>query len=447
MMTQVDERCGIIAMANRLSSKRSQLPYPDYFYKGEFLQLPDLRLAVIHCLMELADFSFLHSDTGQNYLVELKETPITPHNHLQLAMMLRQTLTPAQANAVLETVLLRQLAAAKFHLAPHMYFTRPALEQASGEIVARYRAQRFFQAGCQHIADLGCSIGGDALALAEKAEVTGVEWDEVRLALAQENVRVYGNGSRFHPLQADINDLTPFPADAIFFDPARRDEQGRRFYSVHEYQPPLSVLDSWYEKVRGAAAKISPGVDYSEIAHLDAEVEIISVQGEVKEAVLWFGELRTQVKRRATLLPDGHTLTDDSEQTPVPVTRPQTYLYEPDGAVIRAGLVEPLARQLQASKIDDEIAYLTQSEAIETPYARCFAVQDFFPFQLKQLRHYLRERDIGQVVIKKRGSPLDPDHLRGQLRLRGRNQCILFLTHIQGQPSVIVAQDVKRPPA
>lgn len=394
--------------------------------------------------MELKDFTFLRSTTGQRYLAELAEVPITPRNHLQLAMDLRQTLTPSQANVILETVLLRQIAAAKFYLAPHMYFTRPALEQASGEIIARYRAQRFFQAGCQHIVDLGCSIGGDALALAKQAEVTGVEWDEVRLALAQENVRVYGCSSHFHPLQADINELTPFPVDAVFFDPARRDEQGRRFYSVHEYQPPLSVLDKWHEKVRGAAAKISPGVDYAEIAHLDAEIEIISVQGEVKEAVLWFEELRTQVKRRATLLPDGHTLTDDGEQTPVPVMRPQTYLYEPDGAVIRAGLVEPLARQLQASKIDDEIAYLTQNEIIETPYARCFTVQDFFPFQLKQLRHYLRERDIGQVVIKKRGSPLDPDHLRGQLKLRGRNQCILFLTHIQGQPSVIVGQETKK---
>ncbi len=397
--------------------------------------------------MNLDDFAFLRSDAGQRYLAELAETPVTPHNHLQLAAALRHTLPPPHANAVLETTLLRQLAAAKFHRASQMYFTRPALEQASGEIIAHYRARRFFQAGCQTVVDLGCSIGGDALALAEQADVTGVEWDALRLALAQENVRVYGHGARFYPLQADIQELTPFPADAVFFDPARRDERGRRFHSVHEYQPPLSVLEGWHKQVRGAAAKISPGVDYAEIAHLDAEVEIISVHGEVKEAVLWSGVLRTPARRRATLLPEGHTLTDTDDPSAVAVTEPQQYLYEPDGAVIRAGLVEPLARQMQANKIDAEIAYLTTSNFMETPFARRFMVQDSFPFQLKQLRHYLREREIGQVVIKKRGSPLDPDTLRGQLRLRGREQCILFLTHIQGQPSVIIAQDTKKPPA
>ena len=393
--------------------------------------------------MNLDDLAFLHTAAAQDHLTALSTTPITPHNHLNLAMSLRQLFTPEQTQAILETVLLRQLAAAKFSLAPHMFFTRPALEQASGETIAHYRARRFVQASYTTLADLGCGIGGDSLALAAQAEVTGVEWDAVRLAMAQENVRVYGHGARFHPLQADIVELTPFPVDGLFFDPARRDEHGRRFFSVAEYQPPLSLLDNWLPRVRGAAAKISPGVNYDEIVHLDAEVEIISVQGDVKEAVLWFGDLRGTVRRRATLLPGEHTLTDDEETEPVPLSQPQAYLLEPDGAVIRAGLVEPLARQLQAEKIDAEIAYLTTHSLRESPFTRSFAVQDFFPFQLKRLRHYLQERQIGQVVIKKRGSPLDPDQLRGQLRLRGRNQCTLFLTHIQGQPSVIIAQAVE----
>lgn len=390
--------------------------------------------------MNLDDLAFLHTSAAQEQLAALSATPITPHNHLNQAMSLRQTFTPEQAQAILETVVLRQLAAAKFTLATHMFFTRPALEQSSGETIAQYRARRFVRAGCATIADLGCGIGGDSLALAAQAEVTGVEWDALRLSMAQENVRVYGHGAQFHPLQADIIELTPLPVAALFFDPARRDEHGRRFFSVQAYQPPLSLLDRWLPKVGGAAAKISPGVNYDEIAHLDAEVEIISVSGEVKEAVLWFGNLRGSAHRRATLLPGEHTLTNDGETEPVPLSQPQAYLLEPDGAVIRAGLVEPLARQLQAHKIDTEIAFLTSTQPHETPFARSFAVQDYFPFQLKRLRHYLQERDIGQVVIKKRGSPIDPDFLRGQLRLRGREQCTLFLTHIQGQPSVIITQ-------
>lgn len=389
--------------------------------------------------MTLDDLQFLLSPAGERWLQETAVTTITPHNHLQIAAHLRQQLPPHHAQAVLETAVLRQQATAKFSRAEHMFFTRPALEQASSETISQYRARRFAAAGFRQLADLGCSIGGDALALAAQADVTGVEWDPVRLAMAQENVRVYGHSPHFHPLQADLVELTPLPVDAVFFDPARRDEHGRRFHSVHQYQPPLQVIAGWS---RHTAVKISPGVDYAEISP-DAEAEFISLAGELKECVLWTGDLHSGVRRRATLLPENHTMTDaDLPVQPIPVTSPGKYLYEPDRAVIRAHLVEVLAQQLDAAKIDDQIAYLTGDTALETPFARRYEVEMVRPFQLKQLRRYLHENQIGQVTIKKRGSPLEPEQLQRQLRLTGpqKNHRILFLTHIQGEPSVIIAQ-------
>ncbi len=393
-----------------------------------------------YTLMELADLEFLLSAEGARLLRETAVTPITPANHLQLASQLRRQ-TP-HAQAVLETVLLRQMAAAKFSRAAEMFFVREALEQASSEMVAAHRARRFADVGASHVADLGCGIGGDSLALAAYSEVTGVDWDPVRVAMAQENVRVYGHGDRFHPLQADLLALTPLPVDACFFDPARRDGQGRRLFSVEDYRPPLSFVQRWRTWVPETAVKISPGVDYAELPP-DAEIEFISVDGDVKDGVLWFGDLRTAAKRRATLLPGPHTLTD-ADLAEVPVSAPQAYLYEPDKAVIRAHLVEALAARLGAAKIDAEIAYLTAAECRETPFARCFAVEDVFPFQLKRLRHYLRERGIGQVTIKKRGSPLEPDELRRQLRLHGDGSCIVFLTMVRGETAVIIGHEMKK---
>lgn len=392
--------------------------------------------------MTLDDLAFLLSADGQRWLADVGQMEITPQTHLQIATWLRQKLPKAQAQAVLETIVLRQHAAAKFSRASQMYFVRAALEQASAEVVAQHRARRFAALGGHHIADLGCGIGGDALALAAHAEVTGVEWDEVRLAMAQENVRVYGHGSRFHPLQADLHSLSPLAQmDALFFDPARRDEHGRRFFSLAQYQPPLSLVDAWRAVVPETAVKISPGVDYAELPQ-DAEVEFISLGGEMKEAVLWYGRLHSGVARRATLLPTGHTLTTaDLPDEAVPSVAPQAFLYEPDSAVIRAHLVQALAAKLGANQIDESIAYLTAETAVLTPFARCFAVADAFPFQLKQLRHYLRERRVGSVTIKKRGSPLEPEKLQRQLRLSGHKDehRFLFLTHILGEPSVIVA--------
>jgi hypothetical protein len=393
--------------------------------------------------MTLDDLAFLLSPVGQQWLAETAITPITPQNHLQIASRLRQNLPPEQAQAVLETVLLRQLGTAKFSRAAEMYFVREALEQASSEIVSTYRAGRFTAAGFEQLADLGCGIGGDALALAEKAHVIGVEWDPVRLAMAQENVRVYGRAAHFQPLQSDLLELSPLPVQACFFDPARRDEYGRRLFSVYEYRPPLSLIDRWRVGMAGTAVKISPGVDYAELPD-EAEVEIISLNGDVKEAVLWFGDLHSGVSQRATLLPEGHTLTSaDLPTSPIPASEPLPFLYEPDKAIIRAHLVEALATQLNALKLSDDIAYLTASTCQFTSFARCFAIEDSFPFQLKRLRHYLRQHGVGQVTIKKRGSPLEPDSLRRQLRLKGSQHRIIFLTQVKGETAVLIGHEVK----
>jgi hypothetical protein len=258
--------------------------------------------------------------------------------------------------------------------------------------------------------------------------------------MAQENVAAYG-GTAFHPLQADLEKLTPLDVAAVFADPGRRDERGRRLFSVRQYRPSLDLFLSWRNQVPDMGIKISPGVDYAELP-AEAEVEFISVQGEVREGVLWFGRLRRGVERQATLLPSGDVLTSEGVSD-IPILPIAQYLYEPDGAVIRAHLVEQLAGRLDAAKISDDIAYLTADTATPTPFARCFAVEDVLPFQLKRLREYLRQRKIGRVTIKKRGSPLDPDTLRKQLRLKGERHRIIFLTQAKGEPVVIIGVELK----
>ena len=388
--------------------------------------------------MDLESFYYLMTPTGQAQLAALADIEIDAENHLQVASRLSAEVGRKRAHALLETTLLRRRAAGKFSRADQMYFSREALQQASSETVSSYRSRRFATAGFEHVADLGCGIGGDSLALAVPAEVIGVDWNPLRLAMAQENLRVYGRGHRFVPLQADLLELSPLPVEALFADPGRRDEHGRRIFSVNKYRPPLTFLEAWRERVPHQAVKISPGVAYEELPP-EAEVEFISVAGEVREAVLWFGDLKGPVSRRATLLPGEHTMSDDMP-VEIPICEPAGYLYEPDGAVIRAHLVEQLGHLLNAAKIDQSIAYLTADRRQASPFARCYALEDGFPFQLKRLRAYLREREIGQVTIKKRGSPIDPDELRRRLRLKGEGQCTIFLTQVLGKPTVLIGK-------
>ncbi len=336
--------------------------------------------------MQITDFRFLLTTEGQRLLRETADPPLTPANHLQVASRLRRQVDPQLAQAVIETILLRQRAGAKFSRAGKMYFTRPALEQASSEVVANYRAGQFAQRGLEQIVDLGCGIGGDALALAAQAEVIGIDLDPLRLAMARENIRLHGHADRFLPVQSDLTTMPVPHAQAFFFDPARRDEAGRRLHAVALYQPPLSAIDRWRAEIPHGAVKISPAVNYAELP-AEAAVEFISFRGEVKEGILWYGDLRGGSARRATLLPAGQSLgSDDFPGEKVPVQAPAAYLYEPDGAVIRAHLVQSLARHLHCAQIDADIAYLTSDSYWETPFARCFRLEAWFPFQLKRLR-------------------------------------------------------------
>ncbi len=343
------------------------------------------------------------------------------------------------ARAALETAILRREARAKFPKADKMYFTREAMEQASSWEVATYRAERYKES--DHILDLGCSIGSDTLTLAQVAPTTGIDNDPLRLAMANQNAKALNIPANF--IQADLthDPFTPPPnlpsSPALFFDPARRKDH-RRAFSVEDYTPPLSNIQDWLPKYPALGVKISPGVNLDEISKYDCEVEFISSKGELKEAVLWFGPLKT-AKKRATLLPGPHTLT--AEELPkIPLSEPLAYIYEPDPAILRAGLVTVVGAQLNANQLDPEIAYLTADTISETPYARSWQVEDWIPFQLKRLRATLRERNVGRVAVKKRGSPLVPEELIHDLRLEGEEEKVLFLTQMNGKPIVIICK-------
>jgi SAM-dependent methyltransferase len=388
--------------------------------------------------ISLADYRWLRSTEGRDALARLAGAEISERNALAQLSRLRQELNKEQAAAVLEMAELRQKARTKFARADEMCFIREALEQSSAEIVSRHRARRF--AGCRRVADLGCGIGGDSLSLAQVAEVLAIERDELRLNMARDNMAAYGSTHGFMPVCADWRTLLPLPVDAYYLDPSRRSGE-ERIFSIYRYDPPLTVLKQLAQMAPRVAAKISPGVRYDELASLglECEIEIISERGECKEAVLWCGDLRS-CARRATLLPSGATLTSEGADATIPVTLPSRYFYEPDGAVIRAHLVEPLAQSLGLTKIHADIAYLTGDRLLQTPFAKAYRVCEAQPFNLKTLKRRLRELDIGELVIKKRGFPIEPEVLRKELKLDGSQKRVLFLTRITDHPYMLICE-------
>lgn len=329
----------------------------------------------------------------------------------------------------LEQALLRRRALAKHPRGDELWWTGPALEQASSYDLATHRARLFDRP----VLDLCCSVGGDLLALPTGS--VGVDLDEARLLLARANAEVLGRNVGL--VRADATALRlPAGADVVV-DPARR-AGGRRVFDPRAYAPPLDLVLGWREGVRSLTVKVAPGVDHEALPP-DVEVEVVSLRGEVKEAVLLAGAVRTGARRTATLLPGPHVLVDDGTGPP-PVRPPGAWLLEPDGAVVRAHLVAQLATQVDGWLVDETIAYISAATRTPTPYGKWFEVLEVLPFGLKALRERLRAHDAGPLVVKKRGTAVEPEVLRKQLKLTGSREVTVVLTRAAGKQVAMVVR-------
>ncbi|WP_330445436.1 methyltransferase domain-containing protein [Kocuria rhizophila] len=356
---------------------------------------------------------------------------------------------PELVAAALTQSRLREKARAKFgEFAQHMVFTRDGVEQATRWSVAALHAQRFAQAGIGHVVDLGCGIGADAMALAAlDRTVTAVELDPLTAAAATLNLtgwphaRVVCADAR----SLDLRSLEAGPAQGVWLDPARRvtgDGRTRRVFDPEAFSPPLSFVAGLAEAGLAVGAKLGPGIPHEHVPP-GAEAQWISDRGDVVEAVLWFNAVRRpDVARAALVLGRGAgpaassavELTARTWQSPPadgallgPVGE---YLHEPDGAVIRAGLVTDLAQCLGAHLVHPSIAYLSSETPADTPLARSYAVREVLPHTVKVLRRWVREHDVGTLDVKKRGTDVTPEQLRRQLAPRGTRRATFVMTRV-----------------
>jgi SAM-dependent methyltransferase len=359
---------------------------------------------------------------------------------LAAASALRARGVPADlAAAALTQVDLRRRAESKFGpAAASMFFTRAGLEQATRAVVADRRARRLAAAGVRSMADLGCGLGSDALAAARAGiSVYAVDADPVTAEMATANVAAAGLNDLVRVECADATTVRVEDYDAVFADPARRRAGGGRVFDPKAYSPPWDFVAGLPGRVPRTVLKLAPGIAH-ELLPPGAEGEWVSVGGDLVEAAFWCGPL-AEVPRRASLLPADNVLTGSGEAR-APVGAVGRFLYDPDPAVVRAHLVAEFAEGIGGRLGDPDIAYVYTDEPVNTPYGRRLEITDVLPFSLKRLRALLRERRVGRLEIRKRGSALEPDQLRRQLRLSGSEGASMVLTRVAGAPVVILCR-------
>ena len=380
--------------------------------------------------------------------------PYREEDALRLATGLRQRGIEADlVSAAMTQSRLRERGRTKFgEFAAGMLFTEAGLEQATRLSVGAQHAQRFAAAGVARVADLGCGIGGDAMAMSALGlPVLAVDQEEMTAAIATVNLRHFPD-TTVRQADALSLDLAAEGVDAAFVDPARRTRGGRRVFDPDAYQPPLDQALALRSQV-DLGMKVAPGIGHH---HLPPETHAqwVSVDGDVVEAGLWFGRLAPEGPGRSALVlrdDASHVLREPEESALASADAPvrtgvvrdlDAYFYEPDGAVIRAGLVALAGEQVGAGLVAESIAYLTGPRLHTSPFLHAYRVLDEFPFGLKRLRAYLRDRQVGTVTIKKRGTAVEPGQLRQQLALSGPASATIVLTRIAGRQSVIVVEPV-----
>ncbi len=334
---------------------------------------------------------------------------------------------------------LRKRAKTKFERAEEMLFVREALEQSTGEAIARYHASAFPEGVL--VADLTCGIGGDLIALSQRGPAVGYETDPERASYARHNLKVYG-------LEAEVVEASCLDVEWCFeyavADPARR-VGGRRTFNPDDFAPNPLELSERMSQLKLGLIKLSPMLRDDFLESFGGALEFVSFGGECREALVWVGRTRANMHggevRFATHVEAGERL-PASDLAPHSTDTPGTYLYEADPAAIRAHCLNTLCERYELYDLAETNGYLTGDAKVESPWLRGWTVESEAMNDLKLVKLWLEQHQSGTPVVKVRGVEIDPNEVQKKLKLKGKQAYNVFVYAIGKKVRYVVGRSV-----
>lgn len=390
-----------------------------------------------------AESEISSAEAACRVLEQLRETPQifqrlaeSEGAELGLQKRLREEFSPEIVRAAITQAELRIKAAARFSRADRMWFSTRGLEQATSEAVAVHKSARF----SGKVYDFCCGIGSDSVALGKQnCNVTSVDLSPLCCRMTEWNAEACGVADRVKTICQDIEELADRDG-LLHIDPDRRPGAGgRRVRRIEDCEPGLPVLLQLIDEFPGGAIKLSPASNFGG-KFPGCEVELVSLDGECREATAWFGELAGQSPFRATALPSGETLAAEPLSAWTNVGELGAWIYDIDPAVVRSGLVDVLAERLNLWRLDDTEEYLSGDSLVESPFVRPFEVLENLPNNDRDVRRAFGRHAFGQAEIKCRHVPIQAEVVRRKLPMKGQGVGTLIYTRQAGRTKVVICR-------
>ncbi len=386
------------------------------------------------------------ADAETDLLLRLKATPeifelIAQSTAAELASQkkLREQFDTELVRAALSVHDARVRAAGTLPDADALWLTRVGLEQSTAWPVAQHKAQRFKDSVL--VVDLCCGVGVDSGSIAAQTTVLAVDNSPSMCVRAAWNVEAWGHSDRFEALCGDVS-VSNWADKIVHVDPDRRAESDRPTKRLEQYQPNLEWMQKLTRSAAGGAIKVGPASNFLQ-KFPGCEIELISLHGECREATVWFGSLGGEHAFRATILPTGESISADPLSAWTNTTpNVGAYIFDPDPAIVRSGLLDVMAEKHGLLRLDAEEEYLTSDKMPQTGFVTGFQVETVLSNSIKELKQYLRAQPSQHYEVKCRRIPTEADGVRRQLPTGNEPPRTIIFARVAGRCAIVVAKRV-----
>jgi len=329
---------------------------------------------------------------------------------------------------------------------PNIYYpSKLNIEQTSSEITAQYKSQLV---SGNSLIDLTGGLGVDSFYFSKKFnQVTHCEIDNKLSNIASHNFKQLQalNLSTINQDGLEYLNIALKDYDCIYIDPSRRNDiKGKVFYLKDCLPIVTEHINSLFKHSNNILIKASPMLDISvglsELKFVK-EIHIVAINNDVKEVlfVLENGYQETIGVKTINIRKNTNEIftfnLNEEAHAVATFGDLQSYLYEPNSAILKSGAFKTLSSKLKVDKLHKHSHLYTSTELIDFP-GRRFKILETIPFNKKLIKKVLKNK---KANISTRNFTETASQLKKKFKIKdGGNLFVFFTTNVKNEKIVVL---------